>query len=228
MQDEMPIYAEPRKRINKKRALLLALLIICVLALILFIAREIYDIGERRSIAGIRDPIQTDAIGKEKFSSWGFDIEIEYLYAYDIEGLVTHTRRYFGFGLADVLSPMDVGLAWGKVAEFNDRIDFHWDHNDRQLTAKADSYAEILRLGGEAYFYTHFSNNHLIPADGDVRRSIKKIRRGDHIRLKGYLVDVTGKRWGKETLWESSVSRSDRGQHACEVIYVTEVEFIDT
>ena len=217
-----------KKKMPLRRKLLLAVIILLSILLLLFIAREIYDIGRRRSIAGIPDPIQTPAEGSAFISSFGFDVHITYDYAYDIEGLVVHTRRYFGFmSMADAISPMDVGLAWGRIAEYNERMDFNWDHGERYLKFEPESAAALEMIGDEGYILSHFSNNHLIPADFSVSHKIKMIRRGDHIRLKGYLVSVYGSRWGKEFAWDSSTSRSDKGNGACEVIYVTDVEFLD-
>ncbi|MBR6044174.1 MAG: hypothetical protein IKP47_00920 [Ruminococcus sp.] len=219
-----------KKKMPLKRKILLAVLILFVILLLLFIAREIYDIGERRSIAGIGDPIQTPAEGDLYISSFGFDVHLTFEQKYEIEGLAVHTRRYFGFfSMADAISPMDVGLAWGKVAENNKSIDFGWDHNDRQLViepSQKDGY-KIALIGGVDYVTSHCSNNHLIPADFGVSHDIKKIRRGDHVRLKGYLVSVSGSRFGQEYAWDSSLSRTDTGNGACEVMYVTEVEFLD-
>lgn len=217
-----------KKKMPLKRKLVLIVFILLCILLLLFIIREIYDIGRRRAIAGIREPIQTPADGRTHMSSFGFDVNITYEYAYDIEGLVVHTRRYFGFmKLSDAISPMDVGLAWGKVAEFNDRVDFDWDNGDRCLKFDLSDAGGFLALFGGDYLASHMSNNHLIPANFGVSHDIKKIRRGDHIRLKGYLVSVYATRWGKESAWESSTSRTDEGMGACEVMYVTDVEFLD-
>ena len=217
-----------KKTMPLRRKLLLAVFILLCILLLLFIAREIYDIGYRRGIAGIRDPIQTPAEGRTHISSFFFNVNVTYEYAYDIEGLVVHTRRYFGFGkMSDAISPMDVGLAWGRVAEYNDRIECNWDHGDRCLIFEPENALALAKVGDLNYCISHMSNNHLIPADFGVSHKIKMIRRGDHIRLKGYLVSVYGTRWGRETAWDSSTSRNDQGLTACEVIYVTDVEFLD-
>ena len=71
------------------------------------------------------------------------------------------------------------------------------------------------------------SNNHLIPADTRVKKAIKKIKKGDHIRITGYLVYIDGKKSdGTTFFWNSSTTRDDDGDGACEVIYVTDVEWL--
>ena len=54
------------------------------------------------------------------------------------------------------------------------------------------------------------------------------VRRGDHIRIKGYLVNVDAvKPNGSESYyWHSSTSRTDTGDGACEVIYATEISWV--
>ena len=69
--------------------------------------------------------------------------------------------------------------------------------------------------------------NHIIPASDDVRWKLKMLRAGDHIRLRGYLVDVDGIRSDGATFyWHSSTTRTDTGDGACEVIYTTGIEWL--
>ena len=71
------------------------------------------------------------------------------------------------------------------------------------------------------------SNNHLVPSDSKIRSKIKKIRTGDHIKIKGYLVSIDGlDEDGNTFYWDSSISRDDTGDGACEVIYVTDVKWL--
>jgi len=71
---------------------------------------------------------------------------------------------------------------------------------------------------------THSANMHLIPADDMIKDSIDRARKGDLIKLSGYLVSVTAKDgWN----WKSSLTRDDTGNHACELIWVEKFEIID-
>ena len=214
-----------KKKIPLRRKILLVIFILLCILLLLFIAREIYDIGELRSVKGIPDPIQTPADGRTRIDFLGGEANITFEYAYEIEGLAVHTRRYFGLiDMGNAISPMDVGLVWGRVAEMNKQMNINWGHGERYLKIEDVDAKDLMAVGGVDYLNTHLSNNHLIPADSSVRRKVKKIRRGDHIKIKGYLVSVYGKRWGREYTWDSSTTRNDNG---CEVIYVTDVEFLD-
>jgi hypothetical protein len=203
---------------------IVCLLILAVLAYFMFFE----DKGVRRGIKGIPEPVQTEASGGTSFSKAGYDVNIEYKYSYEIEALVVHTHKYGGTGLGDQLSPLDLGLAWGKVAEYNDKIDFHWSQGNRWLNWETDSYNDIAVIGGENEVMRQASNNHIIPADTSVKRKVMKIRAGDRVRLTGYLVNVNAEKPNGTTFWwNSSTSRDDTGAHACEVFYVTKVEVDD-
>ena len=57
---------------------------------------------------------------------------------------------------------------------------------------------------------------------------MKRIMPGDHIKIKGYLVNVTASNSKNDVIWwNSSTIRSDTGDGACELIYVTDLEFLD-
>lgn len=67
---------------------------------------------------------------------------------------------------------------------------------------------------------TESANMHLIPADAEVRRALKRVRVGDVITLDGYLVDA---RRGNGFVWRTSLTRDDTGAGACELVYVEQL-----
>ncbi|MBQ9198923.1 MAG: zinc ribbon domain-containing protein [Lachnospiraceae bacterium] len=214
---------KPKVNIDKK-----TLVIIAVFALIAIVGITVPKIGRRRGIAGIGEPVQEEAYRYFEKEINGYEVSIYANYSYEIEALVVHTKNYYGFGLDDRLAPRDIALAWGKVAEYNDKINFHWSQHGRWVYWKVNSYDELDDIGGEDYVACHLSNNHLIPADKSVKRKIKKIKKGDHIKITGYLVNVDAENErGKTYFWNSSTTRYDTGDGACEVIYVTDIVWID-
>ena len=78
-----------------------------------------------------------------------------------------------------------------------------------------------------SYIVTHSGNHHTIPANYNVRRALKSIRKNDKVILEGYLVNVNGTYRGKTVFWNTSLSRSDTGDGSCELFYVSKVR-IDT
>lgn len=211
---------------NQRKRRMIILLIVLMIPILLF-ARNLMK-GKQRSVAGIREPIQTEASGEEYTKVNGYDISLAYKYAYDIEGLVVCTNDYFGMSPEDKISPRDVSLAWGKVAEQNVQVGFHWKASKRGLKNKVDSREKLALVGSVEDVLRQCSNNHLIALDPSVRKAVKKIKIGDHIRIKGYLVYVDGHHPSKKDFfWYSSTSRDDIGSTACEIILVKSVEWLD-
>ncbi len=64
---------------------------------------------------------------------------------------------------------------------------------------------------------------HLISASRDIRKRLSRVRKGDVVRIKGYLVKVdAGDNWH----WQSSLTRKDTGEGACELVWVEEFEIL--
>ena len=71
----------------------------------------------------------------------------------------------------------------------------------------------------------HLSNNHLITADQRLRDRIDAVRIGDQIHLKGLLVNYSARRM--PLAWRtSSTTRHDRGNGACEVVFVEALDIL--
>ena len=143
-------------------------------------------------------------------------LKISYLYSYDIEALVVSTHDYEGWEVGDRLSPRDFALAWGTVAEYNTQIDFHWHQLGRWYYWKIDSLDELKSVGGEGGVISQSANTHIIPSTDEIRNQIMAVRRGDHIRLKGYLVNIDGRSEdGYYFNWHTSTTRFDSGDGSC-------------
>ena len=181
------------------------------------------DKSQKYTVANLPNPIQTKTSGMDTFELDGYQVQIKYKYTYVINALVVSTHDYKGAQIADKLAPKDVALAWGKVAANNGSIDFHWRQSGRWYYWQA--YEALEPVGGIDGVNFHSSNNHLIAENQSVKTAIKKIKTGDVIRLTGYLVNVNANNPdGSIFWWNSSTTRKDSGDGACEVIYVTDVE----
>ena len=227
-----PVAPQPpagKKRLPKaKKANPLAALIIAVLALIIVVFFVILpNKGVRRSIPGLPDPVQEENYKYFEKDINGYEVSIYATYSYEIEALVVHVKNYYGISMQSRLSPRDVALAWGKVAELNDKVDFNWKQHNRWVHWRINNWEDLALVGGEDYVNSHISNNHLIPADRSVRRKVKRLKTGDHVKIKGYLVNVDAEnKSGKIITWDSSTTRDDTGDGACEVIYVTDIQWL--
>lgn len=135
---------------------------------------------------------------------------------FDIQARVLSRETYF-WGTESELSPIDLALGWGRMSDQTivDQISVRqggrWYYTRYALPPPIPE-DEIMRTS---------ANMHMIPADASVERALKRLRRGDLIRIQGYLVDVDhDSGW----LWRTSLSRDDTGQGACEIVYVEDVQ----
>ncbi len=185
-----------------------------------------YKNGFTNSVEGIRDPIQESASGSVTIERGEYRFVVHFQYSYDIEALVVHTHDY-GSGVDSLLSPKDLALAWGSVAAHNKDVNFNWDQSGRWYSWHVKSWDELDEVGGKMGVITQSANNHIIPAGERVKNDVMAIKKGDHIRLQGYLVNIEGYKNGTKCYyWNSSTTRGDSGDHSCEVFYVTEVEWL--
>jgi len=67
---------------------------------------------------------------------------------------------------------------------------------------------------------SHATNLHLIPSTDVIASQCKSLRSGALIHLRGMLVEATGPEIGT---WRSSLSRTDSGNGACELVWVEEI-----
>ena len=72
--------------------------------------------------------------------------------------------------------------------------------------------------GDEILF--HSANIHTIPATPQIKKQLRALRKGDIVELDGSLVEV---QWPDGALWSSSLSRTDIGNGACELMWVRSV-----
>jgi len=170
-------------------------------------------------------PRQT-AIDSAAFSlsRGGMTYTVTPLYAYEISGLVVslfNTATWWNMyhkEWKDRLNIKDVCLIWG-------------DNISRQVYPRmkfSSTSFECRYETRDAQTWRQFdpaclSNNHLLPADAEVERTIRDIRRGDQIFLRGYLVSYER---GPEFKRGSSTTRADNGAWSCETIYVTSARIL--
>ena len=131
---------------------------------------------------------------------------------YEIRGRVLGTKRYFT-GENTSLVPVDVSLGWARMS-------------DESVLSKFD-----LSMGNRFFYYewrnqpaippeeikVSAANNHVIAANPDVRSAVRWLKAGQIVSFKGYLVNAV--KPGGVT-WNSSLTREDTGNGACELFYV--------
>lgn len=146
-------------------------------------------------------------------------VEIIPLAGFSFEARVLSKENY-RFDRVAAVSHVDLALGWGQMAE---------DFNVAQFKFRQSKRYGYYRwkypptLSQEAII-SQFANMHLIPSTLGVAHEIAKIKKDDHVRLHGWLVQA---KHGNGWLINSSLTRDDTGVGACEVIWVCSVEVLD-
>jgi hypothetical protein len=173
-----------------------------------------------------RAPIQAELRSKTPFlfSLEGVEYRVTPQFGYELSGVAVSVRdyRWVSISKTDAGFPFDLCLVWGEnVASGAFR-----DPNVQFSQDCRHCYAKWSRDVG--FKLDQLSNNHLLIDQPAVFKTIGGIRRGDQVRLKGKLVDVAMRGPGTtpERTIKTSVTRTDGGAGACEVIYVEEAEVL--
>ncbi|MCP4766375.1 MAG: hypothetical protein GY875_08890 [Gammaproteobacteria bacterium] len=180
-----------------------------------------YDVDQ------LRDPIQS-VTRENSFTTQANDQQyvITPLYDYELDGVIvslhdsddfldiTHHRRW-----QDYINLRDLCVIWGDNVrsgvyhemEFTNgtwTCWFSWPNSE--VASRFDD--------------TQLSNNHLLIDDDAIKQALMQAEAGDHIRLKGMLVEYSNPGNGFQR--GTSVTRTDTGNGACETIYVNAFEVI--
>ena len=174
-------------------------------------------VKSERPLNVMQEPIQRDLSGLDsKRYSIG---TLKLLAEYDITLRVLDKEYYDGGKKEDSLAPLDLTVGWKRMSDpsvYN------------RLSIKNSNRRGNYRWSGappipSKEIATSFANMHIIPANRSVRQALDSVNKGDIVRLKGYLVhykEGDSRSWWQ---WKSSVSRTDKGDGACELMYVEQV-----
>jgi hypothetical protein len=120
----------------------------------------------------------------------------------------------YSAGPSGALIPVDWVLGWGPVLappyaggiHYTQTSRFYmWGTSDRNLD--------------RGTIVTHTANTHVIPASARLRRAAACVKKGDDVRLEGWLVDVDGID-NPAFHWRTSISRADEGPGGCETVFL--------
>jgi hypothetical protein len=128
-------------------------------------------------------------------------------------------RKTYGYDRGAKLVPVDLAVGWGPMSDQSvlDRLTisqsmrFYWYEYQSPPIPKEQ-------------IISHSTNLHVIPATPAVASFCKSLRQGELVHFDGVLVEATGPAIGT---WRSSLSRTDTGNGACELMLVENYSKID-
>ena len=131
------------------------------------------------------------------------------------------SKEDYHWGREAEFSPIDIAVGWGEMAkpQVYEHIDisqsnrwYYWRYENNPPIPLNDIASSS-------------ANTHLIPANKVVAQKLADIDVDDMVYLKGQLVEVkSADGW----TWRSSLSRTDTGNGACELMLVEEVREISS
>lgn len=146
------------------------------------------------------------------------DFTLKPLAHFSLRARVLH-RKVYRLDKQSRLAPIDLALGWGRMSDqrvldqvrISQSMRFYWFEYKMPAPLPKD---EII---------SHSTNVHVIPATAEIGAECKSLRAGSLVYLSGDLVEATAPGFD---LWRSSVSRTDTGYGACELMLVREVSIL--
>jgi hypothetical protein len=137
---------------------------------------------------------------------------------YKISGVVVGKGTYSSSWDGEI-SPVDLAIAWGKLAEPGSHRYITYTQGYRWYFYQCKPESPV----DHSYVISHSSNNHIIPANENIRKAVKTVKKKDKVILEGFLVNLKGIYKEQPVTWNTSLSRTDAGNGSCELFYVSKV-----
>ncbi len=129
-------------------------------------------------------------------------------------------RKVYRYDREAALVPVDVALGWGAMSDqavldrltISQSMRFYWFEYRLPPPIPKDQ------------IISHSTNAHIIPSTPAIARACKSLRAGTLVHLDGDLVEASAPNFGP---WRSSLSRTDSGNGACELIWLKQITVLD-
>lgn len=129
------------------------------------------------------------------------------------------SKKNYSLGREADLSPTDLALGWENMSDeaVIEKISirqsgrwYRWNSKEFPIPRREIEISS--------------ANMHMVPANELINYTLKKIRQGDLITLKGKLVKINS---NDGFSWQSSLTRNDTGNGACELIWVEQLSILN-
>jgi hypothetical protein len=181
--------------------------------------QPLFGHGSVRVAAGVilapSTPVQSDAIDADQFAL--DDATVTPLANFEFETRLISIKWYHD--RESRYSPVDLGVGWGRLSDSAVIDALEWSHSSRFLMfrwlSKPPLPAEEITRS--------MANIHVIPANARVLARIGKLKIGQRVKGRGKLVEL---RSDNGFQWRSSLTRTDSGAGACEILYLESIEVL--
>ncbi len=144
--------------------------------------------------------------------------QIESLEPFELKGRVL-SRKNYSSGREAELSPTDLAMGWGEMQDREHVKALEVSQRNRWFYWKA----ERLPIP-KPRLTSQMSNIHIIPANRRVAAALQDLKADSLVHLQGALVAVEGADGWR---WRSSLSRTDTGAGACELMWLERLSVLD-
>jgi hypothetical protein len=156
----------------------------------------------------------------------GVEYTIKPVADYEITGVVVSHHDsaafwdYIHTEFNDHINVADLCIVWGNNLKSNNYQRLRYSNG--QFTCNVATKHEAV---WSAFDPDSLSNNHLLTDANIIAKKIRKFKVGDQVRVKGYLA-IYSHNTGLAFERGTSTVRTDRGNGACETIFVSDVELL--
>ena len=163
------------------------------------------------------EPIQVDLPTNEPEFGFG-EFHLKPLARFAVDARLLHSKIY-RYDRGASLVPIDLAVGWGPMSDQQVLDHLHVSQSMRFFWYE---YKMPPPIAAEQ-IVNHATNIHIIPSTPELAARCKSLRSGALVHLSGELVQATGPQIGT---WRSSLSRTDSGNGACELLYLEDLELL--
>jgi len=190
-----------------------------IAALAIFAFWRLYstrDIHHEAGVLAAVDPVQREIDSAAVIERGEFRLRPRA--EFDATVRILH-REDYSLGSLASLMPTDFAVGWGPMSDSSVLAGIEISQANRFYFWRTASWP----IGREE-IESHSANWHLIPDNDAVRAVLSRLRAGSLVELRGRLVDVEGQEGGMPT----SLSRSDTGPGACEILLTSSARILES
>lgn len=136
---------------------------------------------------------------------------------FTMEARVLSIKNYYFDTFTD-LTPTDIVFGWGPMSDETNLNTIMVRQSDRSF------YFEMTNPPiPQPKMWSHTANVHIIGPTQDIRDKVQSLRKGQVVRIKGYLVNATAPEgWTLKT----SLSRTDIGKDSSELVWINSLSIL--